>query len=129
MSAHGTTAQFSYRLLEQAAVVDASGELDATTVPAFRRQVEHAVLSGTPLVIVSMSRVQFLDSSGLAALVGVNRKLPPGTQLALADVPTRMQRVLRVAAVSTLLTVHEEGQPWPWPHISHEDVSPGPQGE
>ena len=97
-----------------AVVVHASGDLDAVSGSAFRRAVQEAASGGAPLIVVDMAQVGFLDSAGLAALFGVHRQLPPGQRLALANVPRRMQRVLQVTAVGTLLLVHEQGQPWPW---------------
>lgn len=96
-------------------VVRASGDLDAASAARFRGVVEQATRDGASLVLVDMARVGFLDSAGMAALVGLHRQLPPGQRLALANVPARMQRVLRMSGVGTLFQVHEQGQPWPWP--------------
>lgn len=45
-----------------------SGELDLSTVDAFRREV-HAVLADQPkLLVVDLGDVSFLDSSGIAVI-------------------------------------------------------------
>ena len=104
----------------EAVVVHASGDLDAVTGGSLRMAIKEAVKSGAALVVVDMADVGFLDSAGLAVLFSAHRKLPAGQSLALANVPRRMQRVLHVAAVGTLLVVHEQGQPWPWTGIIPE---------
>jgi anti-sigma B factor antagonist len=92
-----------------------SGDLDALTAPAFRHTLELAARQSNGLLVVDMHDLRFMDSAGLAALVGVHRQLSPERSLALGNVPARMQRMLRVAAMSAVLPVHEEGDPWPWP--------------
>ena len=109
--------------LPDAVVIRPAGDLDATAGPGFRRQVEQAASSGAALVVVDMTLVDFLDSAGLAALFGASRLLPDGQRLALANVPRRMQRVLQLTAVDTLMDVHEQGQPWPWPDLVLDGVA------
>lgn len=93
------------------------GDLDTVAAPGLRRDLQQLVDAGAPLVIVDMTAVDFLDSAGLSALVGVHRNLPPEQHIALANVPARMQRALRISAVGTLFVVHEQGEPWPWPDV------------
>ena len=109
-----------------AVVVHASGDLDAVAGSGFRRAVQAAASGGAPLVVVDMAQVGFLDSAGLSALFGVHRQLPAGQRLALANVPRRMQRVLQITAVGTLLLVHEQGPPWPWPDLIPEPSPAAP---
>lgn len=99
-------------------VVQLGGDVDAATAGALRRQLDDAVATGRPLVLVDVSGVGFFDSAGLAVLVRVRRELPPGQQLALVNVPRRMQRVLKVAALASLMRVHACGEPWPWPGVT-----------
>jgi anti-sigma B factor antagonist len=64
--------------LEQHAGVDvvvASGDLDIYSVMAFRDVVATAVLSLRPYVLVDLTAVGFLDSTGIAALVSSRRRL------------------------------------------------------
>lgn len=49
------------------------GDLDAFTVPRFRQLISEAASS--PHVIFDLSRVPFLDSAGLGALVGGVRRV------------------------------------------------------
>ena len=104
--------------LPGATVIRPAGDLDATSGPGFRTQVEQAASTGAPLVVVDMTLVDFLDSAGLAALFGARRRLRDGQRLALANVPRRMHRVLQLTAVKTLMDVHEQGEPWPWPDLA-----------
>lgn len=55
-------------------LIAVTGRLDLTSVGAFRAAVAHAVASGAPNVIVDLHHVEFIDSSGLGALVGEFRR-------------------------------------------------------
>ncbi len=95
-------------------VVEAHGELDTSSVGAFRSALETAVGTGAPLVVVDLEHVSFLDSAGLSVIFGVQRSLPVEQRLALGNVPARMLRTLRLASVTSVVEVHPQGEPQPW---------------
>jgi len=66
-------------------------------------------------VVVDMANVRFLDSAGVGVLLQLHRRLPGGQRLALANVPLGMQRALQITGIHTLLQVHQQDPPWPWP--------------
>ena len=51
-------------------VLDLSGEVDAYTSARFREALLDLVDNGSASVIISMENVEYIDSSGLGALVG-----------------------------------------------------------
>ena len=105
---------FSQTLHGEAVVVEAHGELDVVSAPAFRAALADAVATGQPLVVVDLEHVQFLDSAGLAVVFGAQRTLPVSQRMTLANVPDRMRRMLRLAAVDAVVDVHAPGEPEPW---------------
>jgi len=113
MTARGATS-FSVVDTERAVVVRATGEVDAASSAAFRDALDRAVATGRPLVVVDLADVSFLDSAGLSVVFGVQRELPVDRQLALGNVPTRMLRTLRLAAVPSVVTIYPQGEPQPW---------------
>jgi anti-sigma B factor antagonist len=105
---------FTLTVHRRAVVVEARGELDVVSAPAFRAAMAEAAATGRPLVVVDMARVQFVDSAGLAVVFGAQRMLPVSQRMTLANVPERMHRMLRLAAVDAVVDVHSPGQPQPW---------------
>ncbi len=99
---------------EQAAVVEAHGELDTSSVGSFRAALEAAARTGAPLVVVDLGHVSFLDSAGLAVIFGAQRTLPVGQRLVLGNVPARMLRTMRLASVTSVVDLHPQGEPQPW---------------
>ena len=67
-------------------VVTLSGGLDVASVPELREQLLGVLRSDTRRLIVDLSHVSFCDASGLAVLVGTNRRV------------RRLGGVLRLAA-------------------------------
>jgi anti-anti-sigma factor len=55
-------------------VIAVTGRLDLTSVGAFRAATGHAIEDGSVNVIVDLQHVDFIDSSGLGALVGEFRR-------------------------------------------------------
>jgi anti-sigma B factor antagonist len=57
------------------AVLRIAGEVDAYTAPKLRKQVADLAENGTVHVIADLRGVDFLDSTGLGALVGGQKRL------------------------------------------------------
>jgi anti-sigma B factor antagonist len=53
-----------------AVVIAVSGELDLAETPALELELERVEASGATLVIVDLSDLEFIDSSGLIVVVG-----------------------------------------------------------
>ena len=60
---------------EGTAVIRLSGLLNAHTAPSMKEQIEVLINSGTSQLIFDLSNVDFIDSSGLAALVSGLKKV------------------------------------------------------
>lgn len=113
MTARGATS-FVVDHTRPATVVRATGEVDAASASAFRAALDQAVATGKRLIVVDLGGVSFLDSAGLSVIFGVQRGLPVDRQLVLGNVPPRMLRTLRLAAVPSVITVYPEGEQQPW---------------
>ncbi|SFI68984.1 MULTISPECIES: STAS domain-containing protein [Microbacterium] len=87
-----------------AAVVAVAGRLTATGAPRLRQAVEDAVAAGTPRIVIDMSDTEFIDSSGLGALIGglKSTRLADG-DLRIAAVPEAVRRVLKLTNLDRVL--------------------------
>lgn len=83
-------------------VVTPSGELDISTVGRLQSAIDGR-LDGEGLIL-DLSRLAFLDTSGLQLLVELNRRAREQSfELAVVPAPPRVQRVIEVAGLDTLL--------------------------
>ena len=60
---------------ELGATVVVAGELDLATIPRLRAELESSELAAVDAVVVDLSGVTFMDSSGLALLLDFERAL------------------------------------------------------
>jgi anti-sigma B factor antagonist len=82
---------------DDAVVLSLRGELDLTSAPLFERELL-AAESGKPRrVIIDLSGLEFMDSTGLRALlIARERAQENGHELALRRGPRQVQRVLEL---------------------------------
>ena len=76
--------------------------LDAASAVDFRAEAGAAV-DGSPLVVVHLGGVEFIDSSGLGSLVSLIKRLPPGGTIRLAEVPESVRTLLRMTRLDKVL--------------------------
>lgn len=91
---------------EKGPILDVSGELDLTTVAMLRDPLlGQATKSQAPNLIVDLSRVEFIDSAGLALLVEARKRLAAESRtLVLVLSPGRQpERVLRLVRFDTIM--------------------------
>ncbi len=55
-------------------------KFDAVAVPAFKEAVDAAWVDSLSLVSLDFAQVNFVDSSGIGALLSIQKKLGPGGQ-------------------------------------------------
>jgi anti-sigma B factor antagonist len=88
-------------------VLAVSGEVDVHTGPALRDRIADALDSGRPRLVVDLSGVDFLDSTGLGVLVaGLNRSQELGGTLSLVCPRPRILTVLRITGLDELFVIH-----------------------
>ena len=81
------------------AVVTVEGEVDLQSSPQLRAELRDVIESGARRVIVDLSRLEFIDSSGLGVLVGAHQRL----------LQTEGELVLRGVKGSTLRVLETTG--------------------
>lgn len=82
--------------------------IDAAVAIEFKETVRAAAEeSGNP-VILDLSRVTFLDSSGLGAVVAVMKLLGSGRPLELAGLTPAVAKVFRLTRMDSVFTIHAQ---------------------
>ena len=90
-----------------AAVVTLSGDVDLESSPRVRSALLDCVKS-KPSVVVDMSAVAYIDSSGVASLVeAFQTARKSGTRFVLAEVSEAALRVLELARLDKVFTIIE----------------------
>jgi anti-sigma B factor antagonist len=98
--------QLEVREHERAVVVAARGEVDVACVQSFADALERAIRSQRPQVVVDLSGLQFIDSSGLAALIKADEEAKAsGKELTVVRGPRQVQQLLELTGFSERLVV------------------------
>lgn len=80
------------------------GELDMATVPALEDAIGDAVADGGPITL-DLSRMTFIDSGGVGAIVKASRALPSGC-INLHGVQEATRKLFDIMGIGKLSNVH-----------------------
>uniref|UniRef100_A0A942T131 Anti-sigma factor antagonist n=1 Tax=Neobacillus citreus TaxID=2833578 RepID=A0A942T131_9BACI len=95
---------------EHVAVLQCTGRLNMVSAPAFRETVDQVVRGGRNNIAVELSGVDFLDSSGLGALVGMLKSArSAGGDLRIAAPSEQVQMVLKLSNIDKILRTYPDG--------------------
>jgi anti-sigma B factor antagonist len=93
------------------------GELDLLASPALERELERAYASDGDLILLDLTRVEFMDSTGLHLLVKARRRAEQdGRTLALTKGGEQVQRLLDLTGVADLVRIVESPEDLLEPH-------------
>ena len=79
--------------------------LDAAVAIRFKDQMREITAQPSPSVILDLSQVDFLDSSGLGAIVAVMKALKP-RKLELAGLTPNVRKVFHLTRMDSVFTIH-----------------------
>ena len=98
----------SLRHRDNVPVLDVSGEIDIYTTPQFKEAVSAAIEENQPSIIINMSDVKYMDSSGFGTLLSATKRLRPmnGT-LYLAACNDAITRMLQITRLNTIFGVYK----------------------
>jgi anti-sigma B factor antagonist len=93
--------------VEDYAVVAVTGELDVYTAPALEEALGDLVDAGTVRVVVDLSGVSFMDSTGLGLLIkALKWTREHGGALRIVANTDRVLKVFRVTGLDSVLSLH-----------------------
>ena len=92
---------------EHYAIIAVDGRLTAAGAPELRNAVSDLVGSGSSRIVVDLSATQFIDSTGLGALVGgLKSARIAGGDLRIAGITEPVRTVLRLTNLDRVLRDH-----------------------
>jgi anti-anti-sigma factor len=85
-----------------ASIVSVSGELDISTAGKLQTAVESVIDKQSERVIFDFSELRFMDSAGIAVLVGAAAKLP---HVHLRNPSPAVRRIVEITGLSDVLPI------------------------
>jgi anti-sigma B factor antagonist len=88
-------------------VLEVGGEVDVYTAPALREKIVSLVDGGAQSIIVDLTHVEFLDSTGLGVLVGGMKRLKGiGGEFSLVCDQEKILKIFRITGLDRVFTLH-----------------------
>lgn len=88
-------------------VVHVAGEIDVYTAPALREELAGLVDAGKTDLVVDLTDVSFMDSTGLGVLVGALKRVrTTGGELRLVITQEKVLKVFRITALTQVFDIH-----------------------
>ncbi len=98
-------------LRDDLAIIRPAGRLNMVTAPALREVVAQAVQSGKSHLVVDLAEVEFMDSSGLGALIGALKTTrDAGGDLRIASPGEQVRMVLKLSNVDRILKPYDDAE-------------------
>ena len=95
------------RLEGQVAVVIPEGRLDLASASEFKQALNDAVNAGDRILVVDLSKVPFVDSSGLGALIGgMKATRLAGGDLRIAQVGEQARLILELTTLDKVMKLY-----------------------
>ena len=106
MSSESARLQASLNDSSGISVIRVAGEVDIYTAPDLRYLVNQTIDSGAKDLVIDMSEVTYMDSSGFGTLLGATKRLrPDGGSIGLAACSEAIERMLRITRLDTIFGV------------------------
>jgi len=91
-----------------------AARIDAAAAIGFKDAMRSAIADATDHIVLDMGQVDFVDSSGLGAIVAAMKQLSPQQRLDLAALRPEVDRVFRLTRMDQVFTIHASaGDPVP----------------
>lgn len=81
--------------------------IDAAVAIQFKDRMRAATADARGRIVLDLRHVDFVDSSGLGAIVAAMKQLGPNVELDLAGLTPNVAKVFRLTRMDTVFTIHE----------------------
>ncbi len=90
-------------------VITVSGELDLAVAASLESELSRAVESGAEHIVIDLSQLEFIDSTGLGVLVSAHqRAAEAGCRLGVTNPGTQVARLLQLTGLTERLSLADD---------------------
>lgn len=100
--------QISIRSVDNATIVDVSGDIDLSNSPEMRKVILHEVRDKrSPRLVLNLSEVKYIDSSGVASLIeGLKASRDLGSRFILVGLTGPAREVLQLSRLVKVFEIY-----------------------
>jgi anti-sigma B factor antagonist len=108
MQPAGPTLEIVSETIGNARVLTPKGDVDMARSPLLRKAIAEAMRAAPARVVLDLSSVPYMDSSGLATLVeALQNSRKSQVALSLCALTPRVRSILEIARLNTVFSIHE----------------------
>jgi anti-sigma B factor antagonist len=97
--------------MENVTLVEISGEVDLYSSPQLRRKVLELTKSKTPVILIDLKNVRYMDSSGVATLIeGLKSSHQYNGRLILSGLKLEVREVFELTRLDTVFEIYADSQ-------------------
>jgi anti-sigma B factor antagonist len=100
------------RLDESSSVIAVRGEIHVSTAPEFSRLLTEAIADGRTRMVLDLTDVEFIDSTGLSVLLNTLRRVTrAGGRMAIVCSNPTVLRLFEITKLDSTFDIHAELPP------------------
>ncbi len=101
--------QIAIRRSEKLAILDVSGDIDMANSSRLRKALLHEVKElRTPRVLLNLTAVRYIDSSGIASLVeGLKASRDSGSRFSLCNLNQTVREVMQLSRLVKIFEIYD----------------------
>ncbi|HWX38094.1 MAG TPA: STAS domain-containing protein [Candidatus Sulfotelmatobacter sp.] len=102
--------KISARRIEQATILDVTGNIDMANSPEVRKALLQEIRSKrAPRVVLNLTSVEYIDSSGVASLIeGLKASRESGSRFILFGLNESAREVLKISRLLKLFEIYDD---------------------
>ncbi|SIS54739.1 STAS domain-containing protein [Paracoccus saliphilus] len=86
-------------------ITTCESRIDAVNATRFKDVVREIITDRGKPALLDLQHVDFMDSSGLGALIAVHKAMPPGLSLTLANITPNVERVFKLTRMDSVFHI------------------------
>ena len=99
--------KLSFTKVKKSLIVSLEGELDLHTAEEFKTKLITKINAGTKQLILDLGQVEFIDSSGLGAILSSYKKISSqGGLLTVVNVTPKVRRIFEVSGILRVINIY-----------------------
>jgi anti-sigma B factor antagonist len=85
-----------------------ANRIDAAVAIKFKDRMREEMADAQGRMVLDLHNVDFIDSSGLGAIVAVMKLMPAGAKLELAGLTPAVDKVFRMTRMDSIFSIHHD---------------------
>lgn len=102
---------FTSRSMDDIQIVTVEADrIDAAVAIQFKDRMREEMADASGRMVLDLKNVEFIDSSGLGAIVAVMKLMPQGAKLELAGLSPSVDKVFRMTRMDSIFSIHTSAE-------------------